>query len=321
MRRLILRRALITIPTIIGVTIVVFALRYLLPGGPVQSIVGGAGMSGGGSLTEAQVKSLRHGFGLDRPVPIQYLLWVKNIFHGDLGRSYFSGERVTAALRQRLFPSLELIIGALVISILVGGAIGIYTAVRRDRSLGRATLAATGLGISVPDFWLATIVSGFVGLKLGWIPAVGYSPLSEGLWANFHSIIGPVLILSVGLSAFFARHLNSAMTASLASPYVRTAWAMGLPPRQVYFRCALRSALGPIITFLPLAMAALVSGTVLVENVFAIPGLGSTIVTSVTSQDYPIIQATVLIIGLLVAFLNLAGDVGLAIADPRVRKS
>lgn len=316
-RKVIVRRLFTVVPTIILLTMVVFAFRYLLPGGPVQDMLGGAG--GSGQVSPAQIHAMEARFGLNKPIVVQYWDWVVAAVHGNLGTSYYSGEPVTTVLGQRLAPSLELIIGALLVATIVGGALGIYSAIKRERPIGRAILTGTGLGLSVPTFWLATIAAGVFGLALHVFPAVGFTPITQGFLSNLHTVILPILILSIVTGAFFARHLHSAMASALASPHIRTAWAMGLSPRRVYLTHALRNALGPAVTFLPLAFAALVAGTVLVENVFNIPGLGTEIVSSVTNQDYPVVQGVVLLVGILVAVLNLAADVVLAFIDPRIR--
>lgn len=320
MRRILLRRLLTSIPTIIVCTILVFAFRYLLPGGPVQDMLGGAG--GSGLVTAGQIHATEHRLGLDKPVVVQYLDWLKGVvLHGNLGTSYYSQEPVTKVLGQRVAPSLELIVGALVVSLIVGGGLGIYSAIKRDNAVGRTIQIGTGLGLSVPDFWLATVAAGVLGLSFHVFPPVGYKPFSAGILANLHTVILPILVLSIVTGCFIARHLNSAMSSALRAPYIRTAWASGLPGWKVYLNCALRNALGPVITFLPLAFAGLVGGTVLVEAVFDIPGLGTEIVSSVSNQDYPVVQGVVLLVGVLVAVLNLLADLTLASIDPRVRRS
>lgn len=313
----ILRRLATAIPTIFLSTVLIFALRYLLPGGPVQAILGGAD----GEVSDEQIAAMTARMGLDAPVPVQYWHWLVDVLHGDLGTSYYSQQPVTTVLGQRVLPSLELIVGSLVVAILIGGALGILSAVKRGRPSGRAVLLGTGLGLSVPDFWLGTIAAGVLGLTLNIFPAVGFTPLSDDLGRNLYTLTLPVLVLAVVTGCFLARHISSAMGSALDSPYIRTAWAMGLPGRKVYFNCALRNALGPVITLVPLAFAALVGGTVLVETIFAIPGLGTEIVRSVTSQDYPVVQGIVLIVGVLVAVLNLLADVVMAVIDPRIRRS
>ncbi|HEX3615989.1 MAG TPA: ABC transporter permease [Solirubrobacteraceae bacterium] len=317
MRRVIGKRLATSIPTILGCSMVVFAFRYMLPGGPIQDMLGSGAA---GEVTATQLHAMKVRLGLNESVPAQYWHWLLNVLHGNLGTSYYSQEPVTTVLGQRVVPSLELIIGALLLATIVGGAVGIAAAVLRARRAGRVLLAATGLGISIPDFWLATVAAAVFGLELGIFPPVGFTPLSAGLWGNLDSIILPVLCLSIVTGCFLARHMQSAMSAVLATPYIRTAWAMGVPSWRVYLNCALRNAAGPVITFIPLAFAALIGGTVLVENVFDIPGLGTEIVNSVSNQDYPVVQGTVLLVGVLVALLNLLADVGMVLIDPRVRR-
>lgn len=318
MTRMILRRLATSIPTILLGTILIFALRYLLPGGPVEAMLGGGAQ---GEISPEQIAALEERYGLDAPIPLQYWHWLTQVVQGDLGHSYYSQQSVTAVLSQRVMPSLELIVLSLLLSIVIGLTLGIVAAVRRDHASGRVVRVATGLGLSVPDFWLGAIAAGTLGLALGIFPAVGFTPLSEGIGANLYSVILPALVLSVVTGSFLARHIASAMSAALDSPYIRTAWAMGLPSRTIYLRCALRNALGPVITLIPLAFAGLVGGTLLVETIFAIPGLGTEIMRSVTSQDYPVVQGIVLIVGVLVAVLNLLADVVLAFIDPRMRRA
>lgn len=313
-----MRRLATAIPTVLLCTIVVFVFRFVLPGGPIQDMLGG-GLAGG-KVTASQLAALKARLGLNKPVVVQYWDWLTSAIHGQLGTSYYSSEPVTTVLGQRIVPSLELIIGALLVSSIVGGTLGIVAAIKRGRWPGRVILLGTGLGLSVPDFWLATIAAGVLGLTLNIFPVVGFTPLSQGIGPNLHSITLPVLVLSVVTGCFLARHVQSAMASALDTPYIRTAWAMGLPGYKVYLNCALRNAIGPVITFIPLAFAALVGGTVLVETVFDIPGLGTEIVTSVSNQDYPVVQGIVLIVGVLVTVLNLLADVMLALIDPRVRR-
>jgi peptide/nickel transport system permease protein len=314
--RLVLRRLATSIITIITTSIVVFALRFVLPGGPVEDILG----QSSGVVTQTQVDALKQRLGLDRSPVEQYLIWAKGVLHGDLGQSYYSSAPVTRILGQAIVPSVELIVGALLVCVVIGGGLGMFAAVRRDTGAGRVVLALTGLGLSIPDFWFATIAAGVFGLSLGIFPAVGYNSIGAEGWAsNIYSIILPVLVLSMVTASFLARHLYNSMVETLARPHVRTAWAMGLAPRTVYLRWTLRTAVGPVLTFLPLAVAALISGTVLVENVFNIPGVGTQIVQSVLHQDYNVLQAVVLGAGVVIAVLNLGTDLIAAAIDPRVR--
>lgn len=318
MVRIVLRRVSTSIPTILLSTVLVFALRYLLPGGPVQAMLGGAG---GGEYTPSQLAAIKARLGLNAPIPVQYWHWLTNVVQGNLGRSYYSQAPVTTVLGPRVVPSLELIVGALAVSLVLGGGLGVVAAIKRTHRSGRTILLGTGLGLSIPDFWLATIVAGLLGLTWHLFPAVGFTPITVSVGQNVDTLVLPVLVLSVVTGSFLARHVSSAMSVALESPYIRTAWAMGLPGWKIYLNCALRNALAPVVTFIPLAFAALVGGTVLVENIFAIPGLGTEIVSSVSNEDFPVIQAIVLMIGVLVAVLNLLADIALALIDPRIRNA
>ena len=317
MTRIILRRLATSIPTVFVSTILVFALRYLLPGGPVEAMLGG----GTGQYTSSQIAAIEARLGLNAPVPVQYWHWLTGVLHGNLGTSYYSQQPVSTVIGPRVIPSLELIVGALIVSTVVGGGLGMLAAIKRGRPAGKAIQLASGLGLSIPDFWLAAVAAGVLGLTWSIFPAVGFTPISQSLSGNIDTLTLPVLVLSVVTGSFLARHVSSAMAGALDSPYIRTAWAMGLPPRKIYLNCALRNAVAPVITFIPLAFTALVGGTVLVENIFAIPGLGTEIVSSVSNEDYPVVQAIVLLVGVLVAVLNLLADVGLALFDPRIRNA
>jgi peptide/nickel transport system permease protein len=323
MRNMILRRLATSAITVIGCSMLVFVLRYLLPGGPVQDMLGGSGQSGaggGGTVPLSEIKAIERRLGLNHPVWVQYWDWVVGILHGNFGRSYYSDEPVSTLLLQRLGPSLMLIIGALVIAVVVGGGLGIYSAIRRDRLGGRAVLALTGLGLSIPDFWLATMAAGVLGLKLHIFPPIWPAGPNPSFLSSIRYVTLPVLLLSIVAGAFICRQLHSSMADTLRSPYIRTAWANGLSPRTIYLNYALRNAVGPVLTLIPLAFAALVSGTVLVEYIFNIPGLGSEIVTAVINLDYPVVQAIVLLLAIVVAVLNLLADIGLGILDPRIRR-
>jgi len=191
MGRIVLRRLATSIPTIIVSTILVFVLRYLLPGGPVQAMLGG----GTGQYTPQQIAAIEARLGLNAPVLVQYWHWITGVLHGNLGTSYYSQQPVTTVIAPRVIPSLELIVGALVVSTIVGGGLGILAAVNRGRPAGRTIQLGTGLGLSIPDFWLAAVAAGVLGLTLNIFPAVGFTPISESLSGNLDTLILPVLVL------------------------------------------------------------------------------------------------------------------------------
>lgn len=309
------KRVVTSVMTIIATTIVVFALRYILPGGPIADILGRSG----GIVTPAEIQAIKVRIGLNHSVVVQYWLWIDGVVHGNFGTSYYSQEPVSRLVIQALPPSLELIIGALIICVVGGGALGIYMAVKRQSRIGRVLLNATGLGLAIPDFWIATIVAGVVGLGLKLLPPVGFVPLSASVIGNVKTMIMPVVVLSMITGAFIARHMFNSMSEVLNKPFVRSGWAMGLSARTIYWKWALRSAVIPVITFIPVAVAALISGTVLMETVFNIPGIGTLIVQSVLNEDYPTVQAIVLGAAIVVAVLNLIADLVIGILDPRSR--
>lgn len=310
MKAFIARRLLSFVPTLVLITFLVFALQLIIPGGPAEAI------AGAGSSQES-IDRINAELGLDRPIVVQYGSWVAGLLQGDLGASYFTREPVSELLLRRMEPTAMLVVFALVFALLIGGGAGIWAAIRRRRADGRIVLALSGIGLSVPDFWLATLAAGFLGLKLGWFPAVGYTPLDDSVAEALHSLVLPVLVLSLATGAVVCRHVRSAMTQALDSAHVRTSWAMGISPTKVYFGDALRSAAPAVITLLPLLVATLVGASVVVENVFAIPGIGSLTVEAVDNRDFATLQGAVLTMAVLVLVLNFAADMVLARLDRR----
>jgi peptide/nickel transport system permease protein len=313
----VIRRIITSVVTIFFCSVLVFVLRYLLPGGPIEDMALGA--AGSGTISHKQILALEEQFGLNHPIAVQYLDWLRAAVHGDLGISFFTGVPVSSLIVEHAAPSLELILASLAISTTVGVPLGVYAAVKRQRKFGPVFLTLTGLGISLPDFWVATMLAAVVGLDLGILPAIGYTSISQGIGPNIRTMILPTLSLSIVAIAFISRHVYNAMSQVLGSPFVRTAWAMGLPARTVYIRWALRNSLVPVVTFLPLAFTSLIGGTVVVEYVFNIPGLGTEIVTAVTQEDYPVVQGLILLAGVAVALVNLIGDLAVGMIDPRTR--
>jgi len=312
MLRLLIRRLLTAIPTLLLVAVIVFAMRLIIPGGPEAAIAGE-------NATPEVLANIRHQLGLDKPLPIQFWDWLVAVFRGDLGTSTSTHEPVRKILFERLPATTELVLGTIVLALLVGGAAGVWAAIHRHRADGKITFALAGFALSVPDFWLATLGAGLFGLSLDWVPAVGYTPITEDLGENIRSVILPVLILTTTTGALICRHIRSAMSRELVSVHVRTAWALGLRPIRVYLGDAMRASLGPIITYVPLAIAGLVGAAVVVENVFNIPGLGTAIVQAVDNRDYPTLQGIVFVLAVMVIVLNLLADLAHALMDPRAR--
>jgi peptide/nickel transport system permease protein len=311
LRAMIFRRAIAFIPTLIVVALLTFALEHMVPGGPAEALVG---ISGGGAQT---IALLNRELGLDHPLASQFVSYLNHLIHGQFGESYINSVPVSTLISQRLPPSVEIILGALILSVLVGGAAGMLAAVKRRSWVGRLALTLSGVGLSFPDFWLGSLAAGFVGVYLKLLPATGYQPIGDGLVGNMKTVIMPVIVLAIPTSAFICRHFQSSLKSALESPYVRTSWAMGVKPRKIYLDFALRNAVAPIINFLPLVVSGLIGGMVVVEYIFGIPGLGSEIVTAVTDRDYLTLQAIVLLIAVVVLVLNLLADIAIGVIDPR----
>lgn len=311
----ILVRRLIALPlTLLLLTFIVFLLQALIPGGPAQAI-------GGTNATPSELAAISRTLGLNHPFMVRYWSFVVGALHGSLGTSYATRQPVTSVISHRLTPTVELVVGTFLLATVIGGAIGVWSAIRRTKPDGRIVLALTGIGLAVPEFWLAGVAAGILGLYLKLVPAVGFVPPSAGPWSNLHSVILPIGVLSLASGALVCRQTRSAMGTELQSPHVRSAWAMGLSPRRVYAEYALRNALAPLVTYLPLVVAGLVGATVVVEDVFNIPGIGSAIVAAIQGRDYPTLQGITLCLAVLVVALNLIADLLLMALDPRLRKA
>lgn len=315
MKYLLRRRLVALVPTLLTITFLAFALQLVIPGGPAEVL---AAQAGGGPDALKEFQDL---LGYDQPVIVRYFEWLGNALQGDFGFSYRSGAPVSEIILDRASGSLALVLLATLVATTVGVVTGILAAVYRRNVFGRTLAASFGLGMSIPNFWLGTLMVGFFAVTLGWLPAGGYPGLEAGLGEFTRSMIMPVLVLSLPSAAQIARQVRSAMVQALESSYVRTARAMGIPRRKVVLLHALRNSLTPLVVLLPIVVSSLVGGAVVVEAIFNIPGLGSAIVDAVINRDFLILQGVVVILALLVLLLNILSDVLLGIIDPRVRSA
>jgi peptide/nickel transport system permease protein len=311
-RRLVFR-VIGIVPSVIVASLVVFALERLIPGGPAEALAGS-------SATAQSLAALNHQLGLDHPVYTLYWTWITGVLHGDFGSSYAGGQSVGSVIGPRIEPTVEIVLLALVISLVVGVVVGVVAAAHQRSKVVRVVFSASAFGIAIPDFWFASLLVGVFALVLRVVPATGFSPLSVGLADNLQSVILPVVTLSVINAAIMARQVRSAMLDVLAQPYIRAARAAGVGTGRIRWRYALSAAAPPVITLIPLLVAGLVGGSVVVENVMNIPGLGTGIVQAVTNRDYPTLQAIVLLMAVVVILLNLAADLVSARLDPRLRR-
>lgn len=306
------RRLAWSIPLALAATMVSFILVALLPGDAAVSLVGT-------NATEEQLEQVREDLGLHRPVWSQYGQWLKGAIRGDLGDSTVNRQPVTAQLNDRLAPSMSLIVGVVLVATVLGVVIGVLGA-RRGR-MGRVVDSASITGLAVPDFWLGLVLIVLFAVHLGWFPPTGYVPWTDGFGPWLRSVALPIITLSVPATAILARQTREAMSTALTKDYVRTLRAAGIGERSIVFRHAIRNAAIPILTVVGLVFVGALGGTVAVESVFAIPGLGRTAVQATATRDLPLIQGVVVYFTLIVIGANLLVDCAYGYFDPRLQSS
>ena len=307
-----IKRVATLVPTLLLVSMLIFAMQQLLPGDPAK-------MLAGEEQDPTVIAYLHQKLHLDEPLPLRYAYWAGGVLHGDLGESTRNQQAVTQLIAQKLPVTLELALLAFAIALLVGVPAGIVSAV------GRGTVwdyAANGLalwGLSTPNFWLGILMIMLFSVQLGWLPASGYVSPFVDLGANLAAMAMPAFVLGNAIAAVLMRHTRSAMLQVMASDYVRTARAKGLSESTVVLKHALRNALTPIITLGALELGTLLSGAVLTEQVFTIPGFGKLIVDAVFNRDYAVVQGVVLVTASAYMLLNLLADLAYFAVNPRLR--
>jgi peptide/nickel transport system permease protein len=308
----ILNRLAWSLVTLFIISLVAFSLILLVPGDPARTFLGD-------NATDEQVEELRASLGLNDPFYERYLEWAGNAVQGDLGTSLLSDVSVSTQLMERIDVTLSIAAAALLLALLVGIPAGMVAALRRGHATDRIVTAASTLGIALPHFWIGLMLAFFVGVRAGWLPATGYVPLSEDPVAWLQHLILPAVTLSLTPMAEVARQLRASMINVLEQDYIRTARAMGLPRRSIRGRHALKNAATPVVTILGAQVALVFGGTVIVEQVFALPGLGQLALGAVLDRDYPVIQGVVLVSATVVMLANLAVDISYRWLSPHVR--
>lgn len=308
----IIRRLLATIPVLVVVALVVFALIRFAPGDPAAIIAGT-------EATREEVEGIRKQLGLDRPLPVQLGLWFKNILKGDLGRSLLSKHKVLDLIKERVVPTLSLAILTEIFAISTAIPLGTLAAWKANTWVDRVIMVFSTLGFSLPVFWLGFILIYFFAVRIELFPAAGYVAPSEGFGPYLHRLALPAFATGLVVMALITRMTRATVLETLREDYIRTARSKGLGEQMVLIRHALRNAALPIVTVVGLGLAALLSGLVVTESVFAIPGLGRLLVNAILSRDYPIIQGAILVISTVYVFVNLLVDISYAFFDPRVR--
>jgi len=306
------RRIATILPTLIFVSMLIFGLQQLLPGDPAIVLAGE-------DRDPTVVAYLRQKMHLDEPLPMRYLYWINGVVHGDLGESLRMQKPVLALILEKLPVTLELAGLAIVIALVIGVPAGIISAVRRNTAWDYAANAVALWGLSTPNFWLGIMLILLFSVTLGWLPASGFVSPFEDLTANLAALIMPAFVLGNAIAAVLMRHTRSAMLQVLSSDYVRTARAKGLSERSVILTHALRNALIPVITLGALELGTLLSGAVLTEQVFTIPGFGKLIVDAVFNRDYAVVQGVVLFTATAYILLNLAADIAYVVVNPQIR--
>ncbi len=312
MLRYVGKRFLLILPTIFVPLILVFLLLRLSPGDP-------AGMLLGDQATADQIASLRQELGLDQPIWIQFLLWLKGILTLNLGDSLFFRRPVVEIIPSYAAVTLLLTLVGLVLAILFGVTMGLIAAMNRNNPVDRGLITWAVLGISLPEFWFALLLIFIFSVTLRWFPVAGYNPPSAGLIAFGATIFLPALALGIRQSALMTRMMRSSMLDVLNEPYITTARAQGLPERKVIGEYAMRTASIPVVTVVGLSASYMLGGAVAIEIIFALPGLGRMLVEAVGRRDYPVVEGGVLTIALVLATLNLIIDIIYAYLDPRIR--
>jgi peptide/nickel transport system permease protein len=302
--------------TLVGVSVIVFLMLRLVPGTVVEQMIGADAV-----VSPAMVAELKRFFGLDQPWWRQYATWVGSLAHGDLGTSWRTGKPVITLIMERLPVTLELTALAVAFSLLLGIPAGIVSATRRDRAVDNVTRVGTLLGLSVPVFWQGTMLILFFSIYLRWMPPVVWVDFFADPRRNLTIMALPALCLGTASAANIARITRSCLLDVLRSEYIRTAAAKGLTDRLVVLKHALKNALIPIVTVAGLQMGILLGGTVVVEEVFTLPGVGRLVLWSIYQRDYPLTQSTILFIAVMFMAINLAVDVLYGYLDPRIRYS
>lgn len=328
----ILKRLLMIVPTLIGVSLLVFFIIHLIPGDPAQVMLYPKG-------TPEEIEALRHKLGLDKPLAIQYIDWIIGAAHLDLGTSVFSGEPVVTEVFRRFPATIELTFGALLIAVFIGIPLGVLAARKRNTLIDYSCITFSLLGVSIPVFWLGLMFIFIFAATLGWLPVsgritmglsleniTGFYLLDALLTGNIqalsdvsrHLILPSISLATIPL-ALIVRITRSSMLDVLSQDYIRTAKAKGLPVKRVIFRHALKNSLIPVITVIGIQIGSMMGGAILTETVFSWPGIGMLIIDAIYNRDYPLIQGVVFIIALIMIIINLLVDIIYAYIDPRIR--
>ena len=294
------------------VAVLVFILTRAAPGDPIAVLLGD-------QATAEDIAKVRVEYGLDKPLPVQFGYWLREVLRGNLGQSIFLQRPVAQALAERAEPTVFLALMAVAIASLIGVPCGVVSAVFRGRWIDQVFTAIAMLGASIPSFWLGLVLMQMFAVSLGWFPVSGYGEPGAPLAERLHALVLPAMVLGLLNSALIIRFTRASMLDVLGEDYVRTARSKGLPERTVVLKHALRNALVPVVTVIGLTAALMIGGAVVTETVFGLPGIGNLVVSAVLRRDYPVIQGALLVIAAVYVLINFAIDMLYLAVDPRVK--
>jgi peptide/nickel transport system permease protein len=312
MLQYVIQRIIATIPVVLLVAIITFSLVHIAPGDPAAVIAGDFG-------NPEDIQRVRKQLGLDKPIHEQLWIWLSHVARGDLGSSIFSRYPVTELIAQRLQPTIVLALASEILAVVIAVPLGVIAAWKANTLIDRAIMLFAVLGFSIPVFWLAYNLIFLFAVRLEWLPAVGYEPISNGIVPWLKSITLPTIAIAVIFAALIARMTRTTMLEILREDYIRTARAKGLTPRKVIFLHAFKNAVLPVITVSGWSLGMLLGGTIVIEKIFLLPGMGTLLVDSVTARDYTLIQAEVLVFAIGILTVNLLVDLVYVWLDPRIR--
>jgi peptide/nickel transport system permease protein len=316
MYKYVIRRLLLSVPVLLLSSLIVFGLMRVMPGDALTALMGESG-----NVSAKDLQKLQKDLGLDRPYYQQYGIWLWQMMSFNPGYSIFTNEPIAVALKKAIPVTLELAALAIILGVTIAIPVGVLSATRQDTASDYVGRVVAVSGLSIPDFWLGTLVITFAAIWFHWIPPIGYVSLWDSPWRNLQQFLLPAAILGFRLSAATMRMTRSTVLEVLREDYVRTAWAKGLSGKVVVYKHALKNALIPVITIIGGQLGVLLAGTVVVETIFALPGMGRLTVEAILYRDYPIVQTNVMLVAATLVTLNLIVDLTYAWLDPRIRYS
>lgn len=308
----VIKRLLISIPVLFGISIVAFFIVRLVPGDTVTAMLGN-------SYTESQAEALRAKYGLDKPLIQQYLVWLGNVVKGDFGYSQFTNTPVLQAILARLPITIELAILSVVIAVVLAIPLGTIAALRRNSKFDYGASFFGMLGISIPNFWLGTLMILFLSLYAGWFPSGGFVGLYESVWGNLKSMLLPAIALGTAVGAVAMRMTRSSMLEVTNQEYIKMARAKGVSNQRLIWRHAIKNALIPVVTVLGIQTGYLLGGSVVIEQIFGLPGVGQLALAAITNRDYALLQGTILFIASAFVLVNLIVDIIYGFLNPQIR--